>query len=169
MPKKEKVSPEDSALFRDSIERLPETERTDSLDDTFEDEPLERFAPNVSSMHLNADDQSSFYIHSFDAKILRKLKAGKIPFEASVDLHGMTSDQAYNALLDFIDECRLNQCRCVRVVHGKGAKFAEKPILKNKVDYWLRRTSGILAFVSAQPKYGGTGALIVYLKRGEIG
>lgn len=166
MPKKEKISPEDRALFRDSIERLPMSEPIDEADDNFEDEPLDRYAPSGCPMDLGPDDKSFYHSHSFDDKIMRKLKSGKMIAECSLDLHGMISDEAYNALLDFIENCRLNQIRCVRVVHGKGGKIADKPILKNKVDFWLRQIPGVMAFVSAQPKYGGTGALIVYLKRG---
>ena len=166
MPKEEKISPEDSALFRDSVDRLPDSEPEVDSEDDFGDDPAPRYAPSNATMHLGPDDKSFYHAPSFDVKKIRQLKTGKIAYEISLDLHGMTSDEAYNALLDFIEECRLNQQRCVRIVHGKGGKLSDKPILKNKVDYWLRQIPGVLAFVSALPKYGGTGALLVYLKRG---
>jgi DNA-nicking Smr family endonuclease len=37
-------------------------------------------------------------------------------------------------------------------------------VLKNGVNQWLRRWDSIVAFCSAQPHHGGTGAAYVLLK-----
>jgi DNA-nicking Smr family endonuclease len=55
----------------------------------------------------------------------------------------------------------------VRIIHGKGKSSEGKlPVLKGKVNSWLRQKGEVLAFCSARPNDGGTGAVYVLLKRG---
>ncbi len=99
-------------------------------------------------------------------RLLKRLKQGHIPWEAGVDLHGYTVDQARDLLSKFIFDSRRAGMRCVIVVHGKAYSSAGKePLLKSYVNEWLKRLKGVLAFCSAQAKDGGTGALYVLLKR----
>ena len=98
--------------------------------------------------------------------VMRKLKRGHYPVEAELDLHRLTSTQAYEALVNFLARCQQRGIRCVRIVHGKGLGSKEKkPVLKGKVNQWLQRRDDILAFCSAQPVDGGTGAVYVLLRR----
>jgi DNA-nicking Smr family endonuclease len=54
----------------------------------------------------------------------------------------------------------------VRLVHGKGQRSGPRgPVLKNKVNVWLRRRSDVLAFASTPPVDGGTGAIYILLAR----
>jgi DNA-nicking Smr family endonuclease len=56
--------------------------------------------------------------------------------------------------------------RCVRIIHGKGKSSEGKlPVLKGKVNSWLRQRDEVIAFCSARPSDGGTGAVYVLLKR----
>lgn len=97
---------------------------------------------------------------------LRKLKQGKHAIRAEIDLHGMTRDQAHRALSDFLGTAQMRDHRCVRVIHGKGRKVAERsPVLKKSVDGWLRHHKQVLAFCSARDNDGGTGAVYVLLRK----
>jgi len=52
----------------------------------------------------------------------------------------------------------------VRIVHGKGLRSGHRgPVLKAAVSAVLRRTGAVLAYVSARPVDGGTGAVYVLL------
>ena len=54
----------------------------------------------------------------------------------------------------------------VRIVHGKGLGSGPRgPVLKGAVNVWLRNSAAVLAFSSARPVDGGTGALYVLLGR----
>jgi DNA-nicking Smr family endonuclease len=54
----------------------------------------------------------------------------------------------------------------VRIVHGKGLRSrATGPVLKALTDRLLRRRDDVIAFASARPALGGTGAVVVLLKR----
>lgn len=103
---------------------------------------------------------------SVGLKTMRRLARGRFSVQAEIDLHGMTTAEAKTVLQDFIHSCLGRGCTCVRIVHGKGLRSGHKgPVLKQKVDLWLRRSEGILAFVSARQVDGGTGAVYVLLKK----
>ena len=49
------------------------------------------------------------------------------------------------------------------MIHGKGRQSDGIPVLKNLVDRMLRHRGDVLAFHSAPPAQGGTGAVVVLL------
>lgn len=98
--------------------------------------------------------------------VFRKLRTGKYLIQGELDLHGKTVPEAREALTAFIKNARTCRWRCVRVVHGKGLGSEDRlPVLKGKVNGWLQQKDEVLAFCSARPVDGGTGALYVLLKR----
>jgi DNA-nicking Smr family endonuclease len=84
--------------------------------------------------------------------------------EASLDLHGMVVTEARNALSHFLMECHRQGIRQVLIIHGKG-RANPYPILKNKLNHWLRQADNVLAFCSVKASDGSSGALHVLLKR----
>lgn len=99
--------------------------------------------------------------------VVRKLRRGQYAIEAELDLHGFTVPAAREALDKFLRTNRALGKRCVRIVHGKGRSSEGKmPVLKSKVNVWLRQKDEVLAFSTAIPRDGGTGAVYVLLKRG---
>ncbi len=98
--------------------------------------------------------------------VLRKLRRGRFRVSAELDLHGMTVPRAREALVAFLRDARREGLSCVRVIHGKGNGSRHKgPVIKLKVNQWLRQREEIVAFCSALPVDGGTGALYVLLRR----
>jgi DNA-nicking Smr family endonuclease len=98
--------------------------------------------------------------------LLRKLRRGRLPPEAELDLHGMFVAEAHQAVDELIQEALAREVRCVRIIHGKGNRSqAQQPVLKGNVDRWLRARDEVLAFASAPAEQGGSGAVLVLLKR----
>lgn len=115
---------------------------------------------------VSSDEVLCFVRGGIQQKLMAKLKKGQIPFEAKIDLHGATVSQAGKELQKALDECYQHGLRCILVVHGRGkGSFDNKPAIKTHVNQWLRDTPKVLAFHSAQPHHGGTGAVYVLLKR----
>lgn len=113
---------------------------------------------------LDADDAMSFRRPGISTEITRKLRAGEWSIQRQVDLHGLRSDEAREALGAFIRTCHKQGLRCVRVVHGKGlGSPGKQPVLKTKTQRWLVQKNEVLAFVQAKPAEGGAGALVVLL------
>lgn len=97
----------------------------------------------------------------------RRLRRGQISVAEEIDLHGLSADQARAALGEFLIESVARNLRCVRVVHGKGRRSGPTgPVIKRRIGRWLRRRDEVLAYCSARPVDGGTGALYVLLKSG---
>lgn len=107
------------------------------------------------------------YVHpGVQHAVMRKLRRGQYAIEAELDLHGLTVPQAREAVDKFLRNARALGKRCVRVVHGKGRSSEGKmPVLKGKVNVWLRQKKEVIAFCSAIPRDGGTGAVYVLLRR----
>ncbi|WP_447591502.1 Smr/MutS family protein [Aquipseudomonas campi] len=97
---------------------------------------------------------------------MRKLKAGQVAFEGSIDLHGMSVEKARETLWEFFAEAARLEVRCARITHGKAARLdGKRPLIKSHVNTWLRQHPQVLGFASCLPRHGGTGALYVLLKR----
>lgn len=105
----------------------------------------------------------SYRIATLQHKVFEDLKAGKIRWFEAVDLHGCTVEQARAAVLQVIQMAKDENQNVVKIVHGKGPEA----ILKTYVNGWLRQHRDVLAFVSAPENQGGTGAVLVLLKRAE--
>jgi DNA-nicking Smr family endonuclease len=119
---------------------------------------------DVSTL-LDVDDQMSYRAKGIGTDVTRKLRRGEWSIQGQIDLHGLRSDEAREALSQFIREAVRQGWRCLRVVHGKGlGSPGREPILKSKVQRWLVQKAEVLAFVQAKPSEGGAGALLVLLR-----
>ncbi len=106
-----------------------------------------------------------FHRSGVRTQAVRRLRRGLIPVEAELDLHGLTQSAARDQLVQFLHAGRDAGWRCVRIIHGKGYRSgARGPVLKTAVDSWLRRHTDVMAFTSARPIDGGTGAVYVLLR-----
>jgi DNA-nicking Smr family endonuclease len=118
-----------------------------------------------ASTLLEVDEALSFRRPGVGIDVTRKLRRGHWSIQAEIDLHGLRTDDAREALADFIREAARQGLRCLRVVHGKGLGSPGKtPVLKGKVHGWLVQKNEVMAFVQARGDEGGAGALVVLLR-----
>jgi DNA-nicking Smr family endonuclease len=116
---------------------------------------------------LHTDEQLSYATPGLGPEVLRKLREGRWSIQRQIDLHGLRTDQAREALGRFIHDAKSQGLRCVRVVHGKGlGSPGRTPVLKGRVQRWLVQKKEVMAFVQARPAEGGAGALVVLLRSG---
>jgi DNA-nicking Smr family endonuclease len=126
----------------------------------------ESLEADVDEIETGAGESLRFHRASVGKRTLRKLARGNYAVQGEIDLHGLTVPEAKDALREFIKESGYRGHTCVRVVHGKGLGSGQRgPILKTKVNHWLRRWNEVLAFVSTRQVHGGTGAIYVLLNR----
>jgi DNA-nicking Smr family endonuclease len=126
-----------------------------AIDDVFSDSEAFEECPDILSFSRSGLQHS----------VLKKLRQGKQPIEHILDLHGLTVAEARKMLQEFLGECEASGLRHVIIVHGKGFRSKDKPVIKPMVNRWLRAADNVLAFHSAQPKDGGNGAVYVLLKK----
>lgn len=116
-----------------------------------------------------SDAYLSFCRPHFDKRVFKHLQQGKLPIRRCLDLHGMQRAEASEALGRCIQSLAASdqydeRLRCARIIHGKGGKMGEAPIMKSFVNVWLPEFDEVMAFCSAQPKDGGVGAVYVLVK-----
>src|SRR5580704_10959130 len=124
--------------------------------------PVPGLPPAASSPAQPALD----HFAGIDRANAERLKRGKHPIEARLDLHGMTQDEAHHTLLRFVRTARAGGKRCVLIITGRG-NFGGG-VLKAAVPRWLAEAefrAHLLAIATAQPRDGGAGALYVMLRR----
>jgi DNA-nicking Smr family endonuclease len=115
---------------------------------------------------IGSHGDAVFCREGIPAKIIRRLKRGEFAIEAEIDLHGMRLAEAQAELRAFLAESTARGLGCVRVIHGKGARSGPGgAVLKPNVQHALTRFDAVQAFVPAQPRHGGSGAVYVLLKR----
>ena len=101
-----------------------------------------------------------------DRATVERLRRGRYPVEATLDLHGMTQDKAHRALSGFVTASRAAGRRCLLVVTGHGRTTGG--VLQAAVPRGLDEPDlrhHLLAIAPAQPPHGGTGALYLLLRR----
>ena len=117
----------------------------------------------------------------FEAKVRRQLNRGRRAIEARIDLHGMTRNEAHEALLAFLAGARAKGYLHALVITGKGTDGAEdddlvaimtreRGVLRQAVRQWLTLPefrSHVVSFSEAGPRHGGSGALYVRLRRAD--
>lgn len=85
--------------------------------------------------------------------------------EAEVDLHRMPPEKALRRLGQELHACRLRRMRSLLVITGRGwGNLAQKPVLRPRVEEWLRGPDGQRAGVERIEITALGGALIVWLK-----
>ena len=99
---------------------------------------------------------------------LRKLRRGTWPIQDSLDLHGNNTDAARRLLQEFLHEATQRNLRCVLVIHGKGLNSqGGEAVLRELTRHWLTQHRQVLGYCDAQPRNGGSGAVLVLLKTGS--
>lgn len=126
-----------------------------------------------------------------DRKTRRNIVKGRQEFDRSVDLHGMTQDNALSTLRRVIEGCIRRGDKTILVITGKGgARFSQtqavKPVayrtrnefdnhsgvLRRMVPLWLAGADlkpFVHSYAPAAQEHGGEGALYVLLRRRASG
>lgn len=99
--------------------------------------------------------------------VFAKLRSGQYKVESDLDLHGLTVKEARSAVYAFLREAEARDQRMLLIAHGRGEKSATPARLKSYLAHWLVQLPIVIAFHSAQPQQGGTGAVYVLLKKSK--
>src|SRR4030095_7332486 len=171
---------EDARLFRDAIGGVRPLKRVAAP-------PPRKPRPPPEPAQSTQDEarvREELLVHAFDPasievgdeihylkqgqpeRLLKRLRRGQFSVRAELDLHEMTTAVAREAIRSFLDECLARGEYCVRIVHGKGLRSrSDGPVLKRLTATLLARRKDVLAYASARPAQGGTGAVVVLLGR----
>ncbi len=111
------------------------------------------------------DDVIEFKRDGVQDGVFRKLRLGKYPIQARLDLHRKTIKQARDEVVRFLKQCIAMDIRTVIIVHGRGEKSNPPALMKSYLATWLTQIHDVQCVHSTQRHHGGTGAVYVLLRK----
>lgn len=98
--------------------------------------------------------------------IAQRLHRGDFSVQDYIDLHGMTLSEAEAAFRLFFHDALKRRLFCIKVIHGRGLRSPNGPVLKEALKTWLqgKLKKSILAYSSAKDCDGGLGATYIILR-----
>jgi DNA-nicking Smr family endonuclease len=174
-----KDRPEDSDVFREAVRDvrpIAPPNRVEPFRKPVEPLPAKRLEDEravldelahlaVEGDDLEFEDDATFLRPGLPRDILRKLRRTHWTIQDTLDLHGLTGDEAVAETAVFLAACKREGRRCVRIVHGKGLRSpGREPVLKRRIRKLLTRRDEVLAFAEPRAVHGGGGAVIVLLQ-----
>jgi len=109
---------------------------------------------------LPEEDEDARSIHTSP----RKLKQMK--HQAELDLHGFTEESALQELSRFLQRSSSQGLKKVLIIFGKGYHSDSRPVLPGAVRRYLESSPLAGQLTTPPPKYGGSGALWVLIRKG---
>ncbi|MBW7982252.1 endonuclease SmrB [Enterobacillus tribolii] len=175
MKNRKTITPEDAALFRESVGRVRRLKQ-----DTITHPPRRPVRQIAPRKLLQEQIDATFYFSDeFQPQLddegptryvrpgtshfeLKKLRRGDYVPDLFLDLHGLTQMQAKQELGAMIAACRREHVYCACVMHGHG-----KHVLKQQTPLWLAQHPDVIAFHQASREWGGDAALLILVEQDE--
>lgn len=138
-----------------------------AVKDTKEEE-IDYFSSTFVPM-VAPNEVISYRSNGAQPHLFRKLKNGEYSEADFIDLHGKTVEEAYEYTRRYILYAREQGYRCILIIHGKGERdhLKKKATIKSYLAHWLKQMPEVIAYHSAPEWKGGTGAVMVILKKGD--
>lgn len=114
---------------------------------------------NFDILPILPEDVLSYKTHAISFNQFNKLRSGKVTYRNTIDLHKLTCEKAIESIRRFINNNYNNDINSCLIIHGKG-----QGLVKAITEKTLLSCPKVLAFHSAIPRHGGTGAVYVLLK-----
>jgi DNA-nicking Smr family endonuclease len=122
-------------------------------------------APRDITFAFSSDRASAW--RAGEPEHLDALIRGRFQIASTLELHGLTRDEAVAKLAQFVRESQARRERCVLVIHGRGkGSPGGQPVLKSEMALWLTEDplrAAVFAYAPAHVRNGGEGATQVLL------
>ena len=163
------ISPEDQALFLAAIGGTTPLETRDRIPVPPPPPSPVRIVELPPTVALTVETDGPRYAArapGVSRSQVAELRAGKVPAEETLDLHGHTVERGLQELREFLIAAQRAGRRCLLVIHGKGthSDFGA-PLREAVLGELLGSLSGFVrALATAAPSDGGEGATYVVLR-----
>lgn len=130
--------------------------------------------PNITS---NNDFHEKVEFTGIHRRLEQKMSRGQIKIDSTLDLHGMTQEEAKNATVNFVRMAKKNNLNIVLIITGKGVSKGntndeyrtryERGVLNQNLPNWLKLPQirdDINGYKYANTRHGGEGAYYILLK-----
>ena len=100
-----------------------------------------------------------------DKATWNRFRSGKLATARTLDLHGMTAQRAFQALLSFLRTAHAEQIRCVEIVTGRGSGETGG-VIRREFPHWLNLPEiRPLILGATHPHALNTGSVRLILRR----
>ncbi len=100
-----------------------------------------------------------------DRATWQRFRGGKVNAARKLDLHGMTTQHAYHALISFLRSAHADRLRCVEVVTGRGSGEGTGTI-RREFPMWLNLPDiRPLILAASHPHAANPGSVRILLRR----
>ncbi|HEY1812207.1 MAG TPA: Smr/MutS family protein [Kofleriaceae bacterium] len=166
------VSAQDAALFMDAVKDARPLGSRDRVVLPPKPPSVVKVAELPTEVKLSVEgDARCFTARAPGVSLAQvaELRTGKTSLEATLDLHGSTTEVASDQLRQFLVESRRLGRRRVLVIHGKGTHSDHgAPLREAVIGELLGPLSGLVhALASAAQADGGEGATYVMIRGGR--
>lgn len=115
--------------------------------------------------HSTVDKDKALEKISQQKKVLSSDYIKNLKIDASLDLHGLTRDEAWSRIDIFVEDCFRKGLKKILLIHGKGNHNSESDcVLKDLVRLYIEKSPKLGVSGHPDNRNGGTGATWVVLK-----
>jgi len=131
----------------------------------------------LSNITSNNDFHEKVKFTGIHRRLEQKMSRGQIKIDSTLDLHGMTQEEAKNATVNFVRMAKKNNLNIVLIITGKGVSKGntndeyrtryERGVLNQNLPNWLKLPQirdDINGYKYANTRHGGEGAYYILLK-----
>ncbi|ERK17518.1 hypothetical protein L579_3397 [Pantoea sp. AS-PWVM4] len=146
--------------LRDPSTKAPRALQRNDAEENFLTRGFLEIIPLATPLEYKAD--------GIQQGVLDKLRSGKYPLDASLNLLRQPVETCRQSLFNFMMQGRKQGLRNLLIIHGKGRDDeSHANIVRSYVACWLTQFDEVQTFCVAQPHHGGAGALYVGLRKTE--
>jgi DNA-nicking Smr family endonuclease len=116
---------------------------------------------------VNLPEYMEGFVDGLSPLTMEKLRNGEYSIQNTLDLHGLSATEGDEVFRSFIAEAVQKQICCVKIIHGRGLKSKNGPVLKERLKGWIVRAmhrKWVVAFCNSKMAEGGPGATVVLLR-----
>ena len=118
-------------------------------------------------VYLRPTDFVEWKLDGVQPKVFSMFQSGGYQIQKTLDLHKVGITRARDLVWNLIQRSIDLDFRCVRILHGRGEKSQPPAQLKSHVVHWLKQHKDVIALSTAPQHLGGTGAVLVKIRKGH--